>query len=206
MTEMQCILVVVLVSQMYTFFPNSLSCKIFIYFFKDLFMWTTFKVCFEFFTVSFLFYVFGFWATRHVGSQLPNHESNRHPLHWKPEVLTTWWSRISLFLFKLAKADKAIVKGSQRIFPGTLIVNLALKTLNREQLLITLQTEAAVSLPPWSTHLVNGTLTWSHTMEQWDWIAHWSLVWLLWISGFSYRKLNSSTCNYPSHTLNLSPR
>ena len=151
-------------------------------------------------------FMFWFFGTRHVGSQLPNQGSNRHPLYWKPEVLTTWWSRNSLFLFKLAKTDKAIVQGSQRLFPGILIVNLALKTLNREQLLITLKIEAAVSLPPWSTHLVNGTLTWSHTMEQWDWTAHWSLVWLLWISGFPHPKLSSSTCNYSSHTLNLSPR
>ena len=186
-------------------FKESFPFSLFFFFFKNFYVDHYLKSLLNLLQYH-LCFMFWFFGTRHVGSQLPNHESNRHPLHWKSEVLTTWWSRISLFLFKLAKADKAIVKGSQRIFPGTLIVNLALKTLNREQLLITLQTEAAVSLPPWSTHLVNGTLTWSHTMEQWDWIAHWSLVWLLWISGFSYRKLNSSTCNYPSHTLNLSPR
>ena len=36
--------------------------------FKDFFMWTIFKVFIEFVTILFLFDIFGFWASRHVGS------------------------------------------------------------------------------------------------------------------------------------------
>ena len=54
------------------------------FFFKIFLTWTIFlKVFIEFVTILLLFYVFWFFGTRHVGSQLPNQGSTPHPLHWK---------------------------------------------------------------------------------------------------------------------------
>ena len=47
---------------------------------------------FEFAIILFLFLCFGFWAARHVGSQLPDQGSNLCPLHWK-HSLNHWTIR-----------------------------------------------------------------------------------------------------------------
>ena len=49
-----------------------------------------FKVFIEFVILSLLFYVLGsfFLAPRHVGSLLPDHGLDHHPLHWGSKVLT----------------------------------------------------------------------------------------------------------------------
>ena len=53
-------------------------------FFKIFFwMWTIFKVFIDFITISLLFFVLFFLASRLVGSQLPNQGSNLHFLHWE---------------------------------------------------------------------------------------------------------------------------
>ena len=53
-------------------------------------MWTIFKVFIEFVTILLLFYVFfGFLATRHMGSYLPDQGSNPNPPTLEGEVLTT---------------------------------------------------------------------------------------------------------------------
>ena len=54
------------------------------FFFLDSFLrWIIFKVFIEFVIIFFLFYVLGFLAMSHMGSQLPDQGSNPHPLHWK---------------------------------------------------------------------------------------------------------------------------
>ena len=51
-------------------------------------MQTILKVFNEFVTILFVLY-FGVSVMRHMGSYLPNQESNPHPLYWKPRVLIT---------------------------------------------------------------------------------------------------------------------
>ena len=51
-------------------------------------MQTILKVFNEFVTILFVLY-FGVAVMRHMGSYLPNQESNPHPLYWKPRVLIT---------------------------------------------------------------------------------------------------------------------
>ena len=56
------------------------TCRYLIFFFN---LWTIFEVFIEYVTTLLLFYVWGFFAfvfvTRHVGSLLPDQESNLHP-------------------------------------------------------------------------------------------------------------------------------
>ena len=51
------------------------------FFFKIFLMWTIFKVFTEFLKMVLLFNVLVFMTLRHVGSWLPDQESNLPPLH-----------------------------------------------------------------------------------------------------------------------------
>ena len=48
--------------------PPGKSLALFFFFFLDFLMWASFKVFIEFVTILILFYVSGFFATRHVRS------------------------------------------------------------------------------------------------------------------------------------------
>ena len=77
----------------------SIFFKIFCFFDVD----HIFKVFIEFVIILLPSLYFGFLASGHVGSQLPDQGSNLHPLHWKAKFLTTGPLKKSLLTVLLLK-------------------------------------------------------------------------------------------------------